>query len=169
LRRNPLTLAYLKNSFRGFGGGLEHKTQYGFSFVELLAVIAVLSVLFAIALPAWNKLLPSFQLDSSVRQVQTELQYIKMRAASENIGFQLEYGTDSGNYTINKNGTPYVSKPLPQGIKISHAGTIAYSPRGTAGANRVRLRSPDGWCKQVVVSSTGRVRVCQPLSCAEDC
>lgn len=148
---------------------MESKVTYGFSFVELLATLAVLSVLFAIALPAWNKLLPTFQLDSSVRQVQTELQYIKMRAASENVGFQLEYATDSGNYTINKDGTPVVSKPLPHGIRISHAGTIAYSPRGTAGANRVRLRSPDGWCKQVVVSSTGRVRVCQPTNCAEDC
>jgi prepilin-type N-terminal cleavage/methylation domain-containing protein len=148
---------------------LKTKATYGFSFVELLATLAVLSVLFAIALPAWNKLLPTFQLDSSVRQVQTELQYIKMRAASENVGFQLEYATDSGNYTINKDGTPLVSKPLPQGIRISNAGTIAYSPRGTAGANRVRLRSPDGWCKQVVVSSTGRVRVCQPTNCAEDC
>ena len=126
---------------------MKTKATYGFSFVELLATLAVLSVLFAIALPAWNKLLPTFQLDSSVRQVQTELQYIKMRAASENV----------------------VSKPLPQGIRISNAGTIAYSPRGTAGANRVRLRSPDGWCKQVVVSSTGRVRVCQPTNCAEDC
>ncbi len=148
---------------------MKTKATYGFSFVELLATLAVLSVLFAIALPAWNKLLPTFQLDSSVRQVQTELQYIKMRAASENVGFQLEYATDSGNYTINKDGTPLVSKPLPQGIRISNAGTIAYSPRGTAGANRVRLRSPDGWCKQVVVSSTGRVRVCQPTNCAEDC
>ena len=148
---------------------MKTKATYGFSFVELLATLAVLSVLFAIALPAWNKLLPTFQLDSSVRQVQTELQYIKMRAASENVGFQLEYATDSGNYTINKDGTPLVSKPLPQGIRISQGGTIAYSPRGTAGANRVRLRSPDGWCKQVVVSSTGRVRVCQPTNCAEDC
>lgn len=148
---------------------MESKVTYGFSFVELLVTLAVVSVLFAIALPAWNKLLPTFQLDSSVRQVQTELQYIKMRAASENVGFQLEYATDSGNYTINKDGAPLVSKPLPQGIKISHAGTIAYSPRGTAGANRVRLRGRDGWCKQVVVSSTGRVRVCQPTNCAEDC
>ena len=148
---------------------MDDKLKYGFSAVELLAALAVLGLLFAIALPGWNKLLPNFHLDSSVRQVQTELQNIRMRAASENIGFQLEYGTESETYTINKNGEPLVSKPLPQGIRISQAGTIAYSPRGTAGANRIRLRNPDGVCKQVVVSSTGRVRVCQPTKCAEDC
>ena len=53
--------------------------------------MAMAGILAAIALPSWNKLLPSYQLDSSARQVQSELHNIKMRAAAENVGFQLVY------------------------------------------------------------------------------
>jgi hypothetical protein len=33
----------------------------------------------------------------------------------------------------------------------------------------VILRNQVGQCKQVVVSATGRVRVCKPTDCLEDC
>jgi Tfp pilus assembly protein FimT len=128
-----------------------------------------MGIVAAIAFPHWSKLLPSYQLDSSVRQVQSELNNIRARAAAENIGFQLEYLDGASAYTILRDSKAWATKPLPQGIVIAKAGTIAFSPRGTAGGNRVRLRHPDGPCKQVVVSQTGRVRVCKPNPCGVDC
>ncbi len=104
-----------------------------------------------------------------MRQVQSELHQIKMQAAAENTGFQIVYAEGSAAYTIQRDQKPLLSKPLPEGIVITKAGTISFSPRGTAGADRVRLRNSKGACTQVVVSPTGRIRVCNPSGCREDC
>jgi type IV fimbrial biogenesis protein FimT len=140
-----------------------------FSVVELMVSLAVMGILAAIAIPQWGLLLPTYELDSSTRQLQSELHYIKMRAASENVGFQLMYLAGVSEYVIQRDTEELNRKRLGQGIVITKAGTISFSPRGTAGANRVRLRNGAGLCKQVVVSATGRVRVCKPNSCSEDC
>jgi prepilin-type N-terminal cleavage/methylation domain-containing protein len=143
--------------------------QDGFSLVEMLVALALMAIIAAIALPSWHKLLPSVHLDGSVRQVQSELHHIKMRAASEKVAYQLAYAAGADSYTIQKDSQPVVTKPLSRGTIITKEGMILLSPRGTASGNRVRLRSETGACKQVVVSSTGRIRICTPASCAEDC
>jgi prepilin-type N-terminal cleavage/methylation domain-containing protein len=141
----------------------------GFSLMELLAVMAFMGILAAIALPKWHDLLPSYALNNSTRQIQSELHSIKMRAAAENSGFQLSYLQGASEYTIQRDSKPLQTKPIAEGTSITKTGTIAFSPRGTAGANRVRLRSATGACRHIVVTATGRVRVCTPNSCAEDC
>ena len=148
---------------------MDSKSQHGYSLIELVVAAALAGILAAIALPSWNKLLPSYQLDSSVRQFQSELHNIKMRAAAENVGFQLVYANGAANYTIQRDSAVLVTKPLPAGVVVTNAGAISFSPRGTASANRIRLQSSDGTCKQVVVSPTGRVRICKPSDCSEDC
>ena len=144
-------------------------TRDGFSTIELVVALALVGILAAIALPGWSRLLPSYRLDGSVRQVQSELHGIKMRAAAQNTKLQLAYLADASQYMIQSDGKVLATKPLAEGIVITKAGSISFSPRGTADANRVRLRSSTGLCKQVVVSATGRVRTCKPTDCAGDC
>ena len=145
------------------------RTENGFSTIELLTGVAIMGFVAAIALPNWRGWFSHYSLNNSTRQVQSELHEIKTRAAAENIGFQLAYSQSANSYTIQRDGKTLVSKPLAQGTTITKAGTILFSPRGTASANRVRLSSADGKCRQIVVSATGRVRVCTPSNCALDC
>jgi prepilin-type N-terminal cleavage/methylation domain-containing protein len=144
-------------------------TRDGFSTIELLAGMAVMGIIAAIALPNWRSLFPGYALNNSTRQVQSELHHIKMRAAAENIGFQLAYLQGASGYTIQRDSKALVVKPLADGTTITKAGMISFSPRGTAGANRVRLSNTVGKCRQVVVSPTGRVWVCTPSDCGVDC
>jgi prepilin-type N-terminal cleavage/methylation domain-containing protein len=141
----------------------------GFSLLEAVIALLIMGIVAAIALPAWTRLEPSYRLNSSARQLQSELHNIKMRAAAENVSFQLTYGQGVAEYRVENPPNPAVGKPLPEGIIITKAGTITFSPRGTAAGNRVRLQTADGLCKQVVVSPTGRVRICRPDDCVEDC
>lgn len=141
----------------------------GFSIVEVIVALALMGILTAIAMPNWNRLLPNYALNNSVRQVQSELHSLKMRAAAENVGFQLAYSQGANAYSIQQDSKILATKPIAEGTNITKDGVIAFSPRGTAGANRVRLRNTAGVCKQVIVSATGRVRICSPSSCAEDC
>ncbi|HUF43680.1 MAG TPA: prepilin-type N-terminal cleavage/methylation domain-containing protein [Verrucomicrobiae bacterium] len=143
--------------------------ESGFSLIELSVGLAVMGIVAAIALPRWSSLLPTYALNNSLRQVQSELHHIKMRAAAENVSYQLAYQQGAAAYTIQRDAKAIVSRPLADGTTITKDGTIAFSPRGTARANRVRLRNSAGACKQIVVSATGRVRVCTPKSCNEDC
>lgn len=150
-------------------GVMKSASESGYSLIELVITLSLAAILATIALPSWNKLLPSYQLDSSARQVHSELHSIKMRAAAENVGFQFAYADGAASYSINRESTLVATKPLPEGVIITNAGAISFSPRGTASANRIRLRSSDGTCKQVVVSATGRVRTCKPSHCSGDC
>jgi prepilin-type N-terminal cleavage/methylation domain-containing protein len=141
----------------------------GFSIIELAVTLALMALLAAIALPGWNQLLPGYHLESSVRQVQSELHTIRMRAAAENVSVQLVYNEGASDYTIEQDGKSALTKPLPGGVSIVRTGTISFSPRGTARANRVRLQARDGACAQIVVSATGRVRSCKANGCGTDC
>ena len=144
-------------------------TKDGFSTIELLAGVALMGIIAAIALPNWRGLFPTYALNNSTRQIQSELHHLRMRAAAENIGFQLAYLQGANDYAIQRDSVTLVTKPLADGTMFTKAGTITFSPRGTAGANRVRLSTADGKCRQIVVSATGRVRVCTPNSCSLDC
>jgi prepilin-type N-terminal cleavage/methylation domain-containing protein len=148
---------------------MNSKAEHGYSLIELIATMAMAGILATIALPSWNRLLPAYQLDSSARQLHSELYSIKMRAAAENVGFQLVYSDGAASYSIKRESAVLVTKPLPAGVVVTNAGAISFSSRGTASANRIRLRSLDGTCKQVVVSQTGRVRICKPNDCNDDC
>lgn len=141
----------------------------GFSIVELITAVALIGIVAAIALPRWMSLSPIYSLNNSVRQIQSELHSIKMRAAAEGVPFHMAYSQGATAYTIKRAAQAVTTKPIAEGTTIEKDGLISFSPQGTAGANRVRLRNGAGICKQIVVSATGRVRICAPLSCVEDC
>jgi prepilin-type N-terminal cleavage/methylation domain-containing protein len=143
--------------------------EEGFSAIELAVVLALMGLLAAIALPRWRGLLQGYELNNAARQIQSELHNLKSRAAAENVSFQMAFSQGATGYTIQRDNVAVVAKPLAEGTTITKAGTISFSPRGTAVANRVRLVNNDGACRQIVVSPTGRVRFCTPSNCAGDC
>lgn len=141
----------------------------GYTLVEIIITLALFGILAGIAIPGLVALLPTYRLSSSVRQVQSELHRIKMQAVSEQVGFQLVFVEGAPVYTILRAGVPWATKPLADGIVITRTGKISFSPQGTAGSDRVRLSNPNSVCTQIVVSATGRIRICKPAKCHEDC
>src|SRR5512139_201883 len=103
--------------------------EAGFSTIELAVVLALAGLLAAIALPRWRVLVQSYQLNNSVRQIQSELHNLKSRAAAENVSFQMAFEQGAASYTIQRDNVAMVSKPLAEGTSITKAGTISFSPR----------------------------------------
>lgn len=149
----------------------------GFTLVEIVVALSLFSILLAIAIPQWGTLLPAFRLNSAARQIQSELNRVKARAVSENTNFRLVFLAAS--YSIERdNGTGYEptgeSKPLPEGIDVrsTTTSTLGFTARGTATpgtGGTVKLCNIKEAGKNVVVSSTGRIRICKPGSCNGTC
>lgn len=147
----------------------------GFTLLELLVALAIFSAVVGIAIPSWIVLLPTFSLNSAARQIQSELNKIKMQAIAENVTFRLAFSDRSNLYIIERLGTSTTQqgiKPLPSGIDIRKAIRLGFTSRGTATpgtGGTVKLCNSNGAGTNVVLSSTGRVRVCRATACDGTC
>jgi prepilin-type N-terminal cleavage/methylation domain-containing protein len=151
-------------------GGASRPGAIGaFTLLELLVAMAILGILAAMTVPRWSALLPIFRLNSATRQIQSELHNLRAHAASENISFQLLYSENEPRYTTQRGNVSLVTRELPEGTMIARSGRISFSPRGTAQGGRVRIHSNGGSCTQVVVSPTGRIRICKASECNVEC
>lgn len=151
------------------GGMIRPGPKEGFTLLEILVAMAILGILTTFTILRWSALLPTFRLNSAARQIHSELHNLRGKAAAENVSFQLVYSEGNPNYTTKRDGVPQATKTLPRGTVISRAGKISFSPRGTASANRVRIRNIKGTCSQIIVSPTGRIRICKSSGCDASC
>jgi prepilin-type N-terminal cleavage/methylation domain-containing protein len=133
----------------------------GFTLIELMATIAVASILMTIAVPNFLSTLPRLRLTDAARQVATDLQQIRMKAIAQNIPYQISFSTttyvlqkcngacanDSGNIT------------LPTGISVSASTAPQFQPRGTAAAAATITLSNGSSSKWVCVKTVGRVNI----------
>ncbi|MGB5686851.1 MAG: GspH/FimT family pseudopilin [Candidatus Electrothrix sp.] len=68
----------------------------GFSFVELMVVIALIGILSAIALPSFLRSLPEKRLKNAARNLYVDLQKARLQAVKENKKVQVRFNTSPG-------------------------------------------------------------------------
>lgn len=146
----------------------------GFTLIEIVVALAIFAVLAAVALPRWSTLLPDYRLRSAARQAQSELHRIKSQAIAENVTFRLAFSQAFDNYTVERVvgsiTTQQVIKPLPEGIDVRNSVTLGFTARGTASnSGTVKFCNSKGAGYNVVVSGTGRIRICSPSMCDGAC
>ena len=133
----------------------------GFTVLELIAAMAIASVVLGIAVPSLLAWLPTLRLSSAARQVATDLQVARMKAISQNAAYTVSFNTTNGTYSFT--GT---SRDLGQeypGITIASVSPSppnpVFSPRGTANAATTITLSNGSAQKWVCVKTVGRVNL----------
>ncbi len=142
-------------------------SRRGFTLIEMLVSIVILSSLFAIALPIWSAVIPGYQLNSAARQMATELHSARNRAMAQYRRFRLVFNSAT-TYSVERETTPGAAdytlfsgpKSLPSAITATFNNTPIFQTRGDASpAGTVTLTNSTGASKVITVSSTGKVDI----------
>ncbi len=103
------------------GSGMLGMDERGFSLIELMAVLCIMGILTAIAVPAISSRLPDYRLRSAVSGLFSNLQWVKQEAIRINGECALYFDAAKGKYHIVKggpdgvcNGAPAGNPPVPQ-------------------------------------------------------
>jgi prepilin-type N-terminal cleavage/methylation domain-containing protein len=140
---------------------------HGLTLIEILVTIAVLGILFGIAVPTWTILIPAYQLNSATRQVATELQLARNRAMAQYRRYRLIFSSPT-TYRIEKETAPQANayelfsgpKNLPGGVSVSANVTPTFLSRGNASqGGTITLAHSAGPSKAITLLPSGRIEI----------
>jgi type IV fimbrial biogenesis protein FimT len=159
----------------------------GFTLIELIVVVAVLSIVLGLGVPAMQSILQRGRLKEVAELLAADLRFARAETTKRKTAVSVSYSPDAWCYGISEAGgcdctsTNCVLSVAGAGVEKKRDGsdfpavamsgnTFPGTPprtrfdavRGTASAGSVTFATPTGADLRVVVSATGRVRICSP-------
>ena len=152
----------------------------GLTFFEVVFVLAVLTILGAIAFLQIQPFIARTRLHTGARQINSDLQFTRAKSVSQNRRFRVTFRAATNDYIVerNENNTWYrhflhghsteevadATIPLPPGVRIvaiNSGGDVTFLPRGSVdGGITITLGMTTGEeTRQVIVNLAGRVRI----------
>jgi prepilin-type N-terminal cleavage/methylation domain-containing protein len=141
----------------------------GFSLVELLVVIALISIVSAFAVPTWQRYAAKTDLRTAAREVMADFSNAKQRAVEENLDvYRLTFNVAGNSYVLSRTDTGTVwTKSVASfgnGIRIdsvnfSGGSVVSFQKRGTLSPGSLILRNGLGSTATITVNITGRTYV----------
>jgi prepilin-type N-terminal cleavage/methylation domain-containing protein len=140
----------------------------GFSLLELIVVLSLVSILAGLGGLAHQTLRPRLNLSMAARELMMDLKLVRMRAVAEHVNYRIVFPGGSASYQPQRKvtgGYKNEGRPvsLPRGILIADCtardGAISFVPRGTAGSfGTVTIRNETGEERHVSVNIAGQMR-----------
>ncbi len=166
-------------SWGGPGSIGSQQSAIGFTLLELLVVLALLSLLSAVAFPSIGRGLAALNLRTSSNQIASTLRLARSKAIREQQLYWIRFDLDENEVELSSEDLRFQrSFELPKGIVIKQASLVGgrgkrdredphffFSPNGMAQAFEVRIRNERGRELRVVHDSllrSPRVEEVQP-------
>lgn len=144
----------------------------GFQLVELLVVVALITILVAISVPSVVGQLGHLRLSRSTRDMATELNAARLRAIAQNTKYRVSF-TVPDSYLLERwekatgtweNEATHPARTVEAGISIISPGAnfiTEFSPNGTATPNSICINNSAGTNDRmkITVSGTGMIKV----------
>ncbi|MBW2568664.1 MAG: GspH/FimT family pseudopilin [Deltaproteobacteria bacterium] len=137
------------------------RKDYGFTLIELIVIIAIMSVLAGIAVPSFLSYMPKHRLNGAARQVMGDLMAARMKAVKENTTVTVARVSDH-EYKISTAGGEEKTVNIWSNyhdVTIGSFTDISFYSRGTAWGATITLTNVAGSTKDVKVHLTGRVKI----------
>ena len=142
----------------------------GFSLAELSVVLAVIGVLFSLALPSFLNYYQTAQVRGAASDVAAYLNQGRQLAIQQNCSVTVQVFSDSVRFQQGGNcpspgpwrgvGTDNAGKiPAPVGITLNSTGNPVFTNLGAAAPAATLTVSSDTYSLSVLVSGSGRVTV----------
>ena len=141
----------------------------GFSLVELLVVIVLISIVSAFAVPTWQRYAAKTDLKTAAREVMADLSNTKQRAVEENLDvYRLTFNVVGNSYVLSRTdtGTVWTKSVASFGngisinsVNFSGGSIISFQKRGTVSMGNMTLRNGLGSTATITVNSAGRTYV----------
>jgi len=153
---------------------MARKRLRGFTLLELLCVLGVLSLLATVGIPRLSATLPALALDRAARQISSDLGLARVEAINRNSRARTTFDLAASKYSVELESegrfeSEGAARALPSGVSFdSSASTrvsggrivITFVPRGNTVDNAtIALAASDGGLRRLIVSGAGRVRI----------
>lgn len=148
---------------------MRRKSISGFTLIEVMIVIALISILAAIAAPNFRNYMIQRRLNGAARQVMSDLMFARMQAVSKDKNFQVTFSGTSYTIVDVATGETVVTKNIQTDyydVSLSSNNNPIFLPRGTATSLPTITLTNAGGSKSVCVALTGRVKVVAGNSCS---
>lgn len=141
--------------------------QRGFTVIELVIIIAIISILAGLALPAINETIARQEILNAARLLESDIRWVQQMAMNTTPDTSFpEFKPQPNKYSV-KSGLKLIkSVNLPAGVTLSGPKTLTFGMNGTPITDGQALPTTffltskkTSLTRHVVVSSVGRVRI----------
>lgn len=142
------------------------RRERGFTFFELIMVLAVTAVLAALVAPNFIEQFARRRIEGVATELSTDLHFTRSQAVSERATVSLVTENGGTQYRVFNAAGTIKTVPLPGGITLTDGVTVAYDPmRGmlTGAAQQIDLANTRTTATvRLNVNAMGRVNLCSP-------